>query len=61
VYLILAYLKFANRFRLSLQQILRLIQTNAFQRRDLLELLGPAPPPGLSPVVAELFAKTMGQ
>jgi len=48
VYLLLAYLKFANQLAASLQQLLRLLHLNLFQRRDLLVLLrGDArdPPP----------------
>jgi putative transposase len=37
--LLLAYLKFAARIDLSMQQIARLLQLNLFQRRDLLALL----------------------
>ena len=47
-YLLLAYLKFINGLPQSLQQILRLLQVNLFQRRNLLALLhGEArdPPP----------------
>jgi hypothetical protein len=39
VYLMLAYLKFASRTGHSLQQILRLLHLNLFQRRDLAALL----------------------
>jgi putative transposase len=38
-YLLLAYLKFTNRLDDSLQQLLRLLHVNLFQRRDLLALL----------------------
>jgi putative transposase len=48
VYLLLSYLKFSARISKSLQQIMRLLQTNLFIRRSLLELLKPgnsnAPP-----------------
>ena len=47
-YLLLAYLKFINGLPQSRQQILRLLQVNLFQRRNLLALLhGEArdPPP----------------
>lgn len=50
VYLLLAYLKFANHIDQSLQQIIRLLQLNLFDRRDLLALLrGDPPPPKISP------------
>ncbi|SRR6266498_16775 len=44
VYLMLAYLKFKSKLEFSLQQILRLLHTNLFQRRNLLELLQGKPP-----------------
>lgn len=44
VYLLLAYLKFVSRSGRSLQQILRLLQLNLFERRSLLELIDDSPP-----------------
>jgi hypothetical protein len=44
VSLLLAYLKFAARIDLSMQQIARLLQLNLFLRRDLLQLLQDQPP-----------------
>lgn len=44
VYLLLAYLKFVSRSTRSLQQILRLLQLNLFERRSLLELINTSPP-----------------
>jgi putative transposase len=44
MYLLLAYLKFLSRISLSLQQILRLLQLNLFERRDLVALLKAKPP-----------------
>ena len=41
VCLLLAYVKFANRSAWSMQEILRLMQLNLFERRPLLELLEP--------------------
>ena len=38
MYLMLSYIKFANRLGWSLQQILRVLQLNLFERRPLLEL-----------------------
>jgi len=38
VYLLLAYLKFMSRSRRSMQQILRLLQLNLFERRPMMEL-----------------------
>jgi Transposase DDE domain/Domain of unknown function (DUF4372) len=49
VSLLLAYLKFAARIDLSMQQIARLLQLNLFLRRDLLQLLHDQPPPPHDP------------
>ena len=55
VYLLLSYIKFLNHIQPSLQQILRLLQLNLFERRDLLELLkGDPPEPLVSPDQAAL-------
>ena len=47
MYLLLAYIKFCNQLSISFQQIIRLLQLNLFERRDLMGLLKgdpPAPP-----------------
>ena len=44
MYLLLAYIKFCNKLNLSFQQILRLLQLNLFERRDLMTLLTGDPP-----------------
>jgi len=44
VYLMLAYIKFLSKTALSLQQIIRLLQLNLFERRPLQELINPGPP-----------------
>jgi len=44
MYLLLAYIKFSSKLNLSFQQILRLLQLNLFERRDLLHLLKGDPP-----------------
>ena len=44
IYLLLAYLKFVSQLGASLQQILRLLQLNLFERRDLQALLRGDPP-----------------
>ena len=50
VYLLLSYIRFLNNIRPSLQQMLRLLQLNLFERRELLELLrGDPPEPPVSP------------
>lgn len=41
VYLLLSYLKFQSKAKLSLQQITRLLQMNLFARRDLFALINP--------------------
>ena len=55
VYLLLSYIKFLNHIQPSLQQMLRLLQLNLFERRDLFELLkGDPPEPLVSPNQAAL-------
>jgi hypothetical protein len=44
IYLMLAYLKFKSKLGLSLQQMLRLLHLNLFERRDLMALLKGDPP-----------------
>ena len=44
VYLLLSDIKFLHKIPPSLQQMLRLLQLNLFERRDLLELLKSDPP-----------------
>ena len=46
-YLVLAFLKFQSKLRHSMQQMLRLLQLNLFERRDFMELFAP-PEPKLS-------------
>jgi putative transposase len=47
-YLLLAWIKFSSQIELSMQQMLRLLQLNLFDRRDLIQLLkgDPPEPPG---------------
>lgn len=55
VYLLLAYLKFASQLGGSLQQLLRLLQLNLFERRDLRALLrGEPPEPKIAPLQTSL-------
>jgi hypothetical protein len=51
VYLLLAYIKFQSRLNKSMQQILRLLQLNLFEKRDLMALLrgDPSPMPNFNP------------
>lgn len=39
VYLLLAFIKFQSKLKKSMQQILRLLQLNLFEKRDLMTLL----------------------
>ena len=56
VYLLLSYIKFLHKIQLSLHQMLRLLQLNLFERRELLELLrGDPPEPLVSPNQAALL------
>jgi len=45
VYLLLAFIKYQSKLKRSMQQILRLLQLNLFEKRDLLILLRGDPPP----------------
>lgn len=51
MYLLLAYIKFCNKLSLSFQQMLRLLQLNLFERRDLVNLLNGHPPEPLNPLL----------
>jgi len=44
IYLLLAYIKFQSKLKKSMQQILRLLQLNLFEKRDLMALLRGDPP-----------------
>jgi len=44
VYLLLAFIKFQSKLKKSMQQILRLLQLNLFEKRDLIALLRDDPP-----------------
>lgn len=44
MYLLLAYIKFCNQLSISFQQIIRLLQLNLFERRNLMSLLKGDPP-----------------
>lgn len=56
-YLILCYIKFISKIKASMQQILRLLQLNLFEKRNMERLLmgDPPPIPGLNHRQAELF------
>ncbi len=54
VYLILAFIKFQSKLAKSMQQILRLLQVNLFEKRDLLALLRGEPPPTFRPATNQM-------
>jgi len=54
VYLLLAFLKFQSKLHKSMQQILRLLQLNLFEKRDLMALLRGDPVPGRSHYVNQM-------
>lgn len=55
MYLLLSYIRFMSKLGLGMQQILRLLQLNLFERRDLYALLRVDPPePQISPLQIRL-------
>lgn len=54
VYLLLAFLKFQSGLKKSTQQILRLLQLNLFEKRDLMALLRGDPPGNRQPNINQL-------
>jgi putative transposase len=54
IYLLLAFLKFQSKLQKSTQLILRLLQLNLFEKRDLLALLRGDPPNGSQPDINQL-------
>ena len=53
VYLLLAFLKFKAKLDTSMQQMLRLLQLNLFERRNLIELF--KPPEKKAPVYTQFL------
>lgn len=49
VYLILAFIRFQSGLKKSMQQMVRLLQVNLFEKRDMWALFRGDPPPGLRP------------
>jgi putative transposase len=49
MYLLLVFLKFQSKLTKSMQQILRLLQLNLFEKRDMMALLRGDPPPNRMP------------
>jgi len=54
VYLLLAFIKFQSRMNKSMQQILRLLQLNLFEKRDLMALLRGKPKRDTQPAINQL-------
>ena len=54
VYLLLAFLKFQSKLHKSMQQILRLLQLNLFDKRELMALLRGDPPDDKSPDINQM-------
>ena len=55
VYLILAFIKLQSKLSRSMQQILRLLQTNIFEKRHLVDLLRADPPRRLKPDIQQMI------
>ena len=55
VYLLLAFLKFQSKLDKSMQQILRLLQMNLFDKRELMALLRGDPPGGRLPDINQMI------
>ena len=54
VYLILAFIRFQSGLNKSVQQMVRLLQVNLFEKRDMWALFRGDPPPGLPPNVQQI-------
>ena len=54
VYLLLAYIKFQSKLKKSMQQMLRLLQLNLFEKRDLMALLRGEPPRDKTPIFNQM-------
>ncbi len=54
IYLLLAFLKFQSKLQKSTQQILRLLQLNLFEKRDLMALLRGDPPGDKQPDINQM-------
>jgi hypothetical protein len=54
VYLLLAFIKFQSKLKKSMQQILRLLQLNLFEKRDLMALLRGDPPQDKRTVIDQM-------
>jgi len=54
IYLLLAFLKFQSKLKKSMQQILRLLQLNLFEKRDIMALLRGDPPCDRAPDINQM-------
>jgi len=54
IYLLLAFLKFQSKLKKSMQQILRLLQLNLFEKRDMMALLRGDPPCDRAPDINQM-------
>ena len=54
IYLLLAFIKFQSKLNKSMQQILRLLQLNLFEKRDMMALLRGDPIPGRLPNINQM-------
>ena len=63
VFLLLAFIKFQSKLTKSMQQIVRLLQLNLFEKRELIELLRDPPPTSIGADNQQhvLFRKLTGQ
>jgi len=54
IYLLLAFIKFQSKLKKSMQQILRLLQLNLFEKRDMMALLRGDPPRDRQPDINQM-------
>ncbi len=54
IYLLLAFIKFQSKLNKSMQQILRLLQLNLFEKRDMMALLRGDPVPNRLPNINQM-------
>jgi len=54
IYLLLSFIKFQSKLKKSMQQILRLLQLNLFEKRDMMALLRGDPPRDRQPDISQM-------
>lgn len=54
IYLLLAFIKVLSKLNKSMQQVLRLLQLNLFEKRELMALLRGDPAPGRTPNINQM-------